>query len=112
MRVKLAAAVFVLAMFIVPNITAAQDQNTDNSTHMITGCLQKSTTATSFTITDENGKLWEVHSKTVQLRPQVGHTVTLTGTIPKQPKNSTDTTPQNHLLVTDVQMVRDSCKQE
>jgi hypothetical protein len=110
MSVKLATAMLALAMVVLPTITTAQD--TDNSTQMITGCLRKGATATSFTVTDENGKSWEVHSKTVQLRPHLGQTVTLTGTIPKPSKDSTDTTPQNHLRVTSLEMVRDSCKQE
>jgi hypothetical protein len=44
----------------------------------------------------------------------VGQTVTVTGTIPKESNggnSSSDTSPQNHLLVTSLKMVRDNCKQ-
>jgi hypothetical protein len=112
MSVKLATAILALAMVALPNIAKAQDQNTDNSTQMITGCLEKGGAANKFQLLDDDGKLWEVRSKTVSLAPHVGQTVTVTGTIPKMPKNSTDTTPQNHLVVTGLQMVRDSCKQQ
>ncbi|MGA3293161.1 MAG: hypothetical protein ABSE45_04160 [Candidatus Acidiferrales bacterium] len=111
MNVKLAIGTFALLTMILPSITAAQDQDTDNATHTVTGCLRQGATPTSFMFSDENGKLWEVHSKTVRLAPHVGHTVELTGTIPKQPKNSTDTSPQDHLVVTSLKMVRDTCKQ-
>jgi hypothetical protein len=97
-------------VYIVPGIAIAQD-NTDNSTQTATGCLQKSPTASIYMLTDENGKAWDLRSRTVPLNMHVGHTVTVTGTIPKDPKGSSDTSPQNHLLVTKLDMVRDSCKQ-
>ena len=112
MSVKLATAILAIAMVALPNIAKAQGQNPDTATHMVTGCLEKGGTATTFVLLDDNGKLWEVRSKKVSLAPHVGQTVTVIGTIPKQPKNSTDTTPQNHLVVTGLQMVRDSCKQQ
>jgi hypothetical protein len=52
-----------------------------------------------------------LRSETVALNAHLGHTVTVSGTIPKPPKDSTDTSPQNHLVVTKLDMVRDSCKQ-
>src|SRR5579863_2058763 len=77
-----------------------QDESTDLKTHTATGCLMKSPVTNTFTITDENGKLWDLRSSTVSLDAHVGHTVTVSGTIPQPPKNSTDTSPQNHLVVT------------
>lgn len=110
MKLKLAIEMLTIAIMAVPGIAAAQDR-TDIKTHTATGCLQKSPIASTYTITDENGKLWDLRSETVSLNAHVGHTVTVSGTIPKESKNSTDTSPQNHLLVTKLDMVRDSCKQ-
>ena len=110
MNLKLAIGILTIAMMAVPGIAVAQD-DTDNSTQTATSCLQKGPTANIYTRTDENGKMWDLRSKTVPLDPHVGHTVTVTGTIPKESKGSSDTSPQNHLLVTKLDMVRDSCKQ-
>jgi hypothetical protein len=97
----------------IPGIAGGQDNqdSTVNSTHTATGCLRKSLDAKIYTLTDENGKLWDLRSSTVSLAAHVGHTVTVTGTIPQDPKGSTDTSPQNHLVVTKLDMVRDNCAQ-
>jgi len=92
-------------------IAQSGSDSTDLKTYTATGCLQKNSVTNVYTITDENGKLWDLRSDTVSLNAHVGHTVTVSGTIPQPPKNSTDTSPQNHLLVTKLDMVRDSCKQ-
>jgi len=117
MEMKLAMGIVAMAMMSLvasPAITHAQD-NASDSTQMVTGCLQKGSSANTFTLTDENGKLWDLRSKTVQLGPHVGHTVTITGKIPQKSKDenksSGDTSPQNHLRVTDLKMVSESCEQ-
>ena len=117
MNLKLAMGVVALgamSLMASPAITHAQD-NASDSTQMVTGCLQKGSNANTFTLTDENGKLWDLRSKTVQLGPHVGHTVTISGTIPQKSKNDNkaagDTSPQNHLRVTDLKMVSESCEQ-
>ena len=45
----------------------------------VTGCLQKGESANEFAIAGENGKTWELTSKTVKLDDHVGHTVTVMG---------------------------------
>ena len=112
MNVKLAVAMLALTMFVLPNIARAQDQNIDNSTHRVTGCLQKGESVSSYKLSDGNGKLWEVYSVTVHLGPHVGRTVRLTGTHPKQTENSNKTTPQNQLFVTHLEVVRYECEQK
>ena len=117
MNLKLTLGILTLAsgafLMTASGIAHAQtdEDSTDLKTHTATGCLQKSPVTNTYTITDENGKLWDLRSDTVSLNAHVGHTVTVSGTIPKPPKDSTDTSPQNHLTVTKVDMVRDSCKQ-
>lgn len=117
MNLKLAIAALTLALaalIVTPPISRAQDNPSDSS-QMITGCLQKGATANTFTLTDENGKLWDLRSKSVQLAPHIGHTVTITGTIPqksnRENKDEGDTSPQNHLRVTNLKMVSESCQQ-
>jgi len=114
MSLKLAIGALALAATLaLPGVSKAQD-NPSDSTQMVTGCLQKS--GNTFTLLDENGKLWDVHSKTVKFAPHVGHTVTLTGTIPQksedQNKQSGDASPQNHLRVTNLKMVSETCEQK
>jgi hypothetical protein len=112
MSFRLAMLVLALAVCIFPNVATPHGQDTDNATHIVTGCLRKGVNAKTFLLSDENGKEWVIHSNGVKLSAHVGHTVTLHGTIPKQPKNSSDTSPQNELVVTRVEMVRDSCTQQ
>jgi hypothetical protein len=115
MNLKLAigaAAIAAITLTAAPITTRAQD-NPDDSTQMVTGCLKKGS-ATTYTLTDENGKLWVLHSKTVQLAPHTGHTVSITGTIPQKSKDDNDTNgntaPQNNLNVTNLKMVSETCE--
>ncbi len=118
MNLKLATAAVALAtmgLTASPGIARAQDDASD-STQMVTGCLQKGSAANTYTLNDENGKLWDLRSKTVQLGRHVGHIVSITGTIPQKSKDenktSGDTSPQNHLRVTSLKMVSDTCQQK
>jgi hypothetical protein len=116
MKLKVAMGVLNIALITVlitaaPKAAIAQEDNIDEATHMATGCLRQGPTANIFLLTDENGKMWDLRSKTVALKAHVGHTVTVTGTIPKPSNDSGDTAPQNHLVVSKVEMVRDNCKQ-
>jgi hypothetical protein len=111
MTIGFTAFILAIALIAAPNFALAQD-NADDSMQMVTGCLQKGPGTGGFSLTDENGKLWDVHSTTIHFAAHVGHTVTLTGTIPQKSKNdgtAPDTSPQNHLNVTDLKMVSDHC---
>jgi len=59
---------------------AKQEQKAADKTKTVTGCLQKGDEAGEFSITGEDGKSWELRSKTVKLEQHVGHQVTVTGT--------------------------------
>jgi hypothetical protein len=61
--------------------TAQKDQKpaTRSKTVTVTGCLQKGHEPGELFITGEDGKTWEVTSKSVRLDEHVGHQVTLTG---------------------------------
>jgi hypothetical protein len=87
----------------------------------VTGCLQKGDESGGFTITDKDGKVWELHSKTVKLGGHVGHTVTVTGSATDRSKaeeakieanESKEAGGKEHadLQVSSLKMVSESCK--
>jgi hypothetical protein len=68
------------SLYAVPQMGDMKaDQGSAGSSQSVTGCLQKGDEAGGFTIAGEDGKVWELHSKKVQLASHVGHTVTVTG---------------------------------
>ena len=52
----------------------------------VTGCLQKGDEAGEFSITGEDGKTWELSSKSVKLDEHVGHQVMVTGSAHRESK--------------------------
>jgi len=87
----------------------------------VTGCLQKGDEPGGFTITGDDGKVWELHSKKVQLADHVGHTVTVTGSAASRSKAQEEKIEANEkkeaggkehgdLRVSSLKMVSDSCK--
>jgi hypothetical protein len=53
MNLKLAIGILAIATMAVPRIAVTQE-NTDDSTDTVTGCLEKSSTANTYMLTDEN----------------------------------------------------------
>lgn len=93
---------------------------TAHSTMHATGCVQKGDEAGGFTLTDENGQVWELHSSKVTLADHVGHKVTVTGHVQhmtkmheaKMEKHETAEAagkPYKDFAVTGMKMVSDSC---
>ena len=87
----------------------------------VTGCLQKGDEPGGFTITGEDGKVWELHSKKVQLADHVGHTVTVTGSAGNRSKAQEEKIEANEkkeagekehgdLRLSSLKMISDSCK--
>ena len=90
----------------------------------VTGCLQKGDEANEFAITGEDGKTWELSSKTVKLAEHVGHRVTISGVPHHETKAEEATEAKTEgketkeaeakeagdLRVTSLKMVSDSCK--
>ena len=107
----LAGIALALALILAGGTALAQDDSTEHSTQTATGCLMKVAASNAYTLTDENGKTWDLRGDNIKLGPHVGHTITVTGTIPKEAKGGNDTSPQNHLVVSKVDKVRDECKQ-
>jgi hypothetical protein len=112
MKRQLRIVLLVLTIFATLNIAHGQD-NPDDSIQRVTGCLRKGPASNPYRLLDHNGKLWNLQSKNIPLAPHVGHMVTVSGTIPQKSDNENDkagdTSPQNDLMVTKLDMVRDTC---
>jgi hypothetical protein len=112
MKNQLRIAMLALAIITILGIANAQD-DPDDSAQRVTGCVRKGADANHYRLLDDNGKLWNLQSKNVSFAPHVGHWVTVSGTIPQKSDNDNDkagdTSPQNDLMVTKLEMVRDTC---
>jgi hypothetical protein len=105
-----AIGILTIAVMIFPGLTAAQD-DADTTPRTATGCLLKRP-GNIYLLTDEDGKSWDLRSENINLSKHVGHTITATGTVAKEKTNGPDTSPQNHLLVTKIDTVRNDCNQQ
>lgn len=63
------------------NSQSKMGQNTMSNHHMmnVTGCLKKGNEEGGYYLTDKDGTLWELSSKTVNLSEHVNHTVSVAG---------------------------------
>jgi len=100
-----------------------QDHKPMTPTKTVTGCLQKGHEAGEFSITGEDGKTWELSSKSVKLDEHLGHQVTVTGSSHHESKAQEKAKEKKegqmekaagkeeyaHLRVTDLKMVRETC---
>jgi len=87
----------------------------------VTGCLQKGLETGGFFVISTDNKHWELYpDKEVSLAEHVGHTVTVTGTVPKrsaaqeeksQPYEKKETAGKQHsdLQVSGVNVVSETC---
>lgn len=86
-----------------------------------TGCLQKGDEPGGFSLTGEDGKVWELSSAKVDLSPHVGHTVTVTGSVAhktkaqevkleKHEKKEVGDKEYGDLKVASLKMVSETCK--
>lgn len=92
-----------------------------SSAQSATGCLQKGDEAGGFSLTGDDGKVWELSSTSVALSDHVGHTVTVTGSVTHKTKTQ-EVKMEAHekkeagdkeygdLKVASLKMVSDSCK--
>jgi hypothetical protein len=97
------------------------DEKAAGSKQSVTGCLQKGDEAGGFTITDKDGKVWELHGKQVKLGDHAGHTVTVSGMTTNMSKAEEEKIEANEkkeaggmehgdLQVSSLKMVSESCK--
>jgi hypothetical protein len=108
--------------------TAAQEksenkieQKATRHPESVTGCLQKGDEAGGFSVTGDDGKMWELRSRSVKLADHVGHKVTVTGTpahhsktheekMEKDEKKEASGKEYGDLRVTSLKMVSESCQ--
>jgi hypothetical protein len=108
--------------------TPAQEKNEEKMEHKsarhtesVTGCLQKGDEAGGYSLTGDDGKMWELRSKSVNLADHVGHKVTVTGSLAHHSKTheeEMETTEKKEaagkeygdLRVSSLKMVSESCQ--
>jgi hypothetical protein len=103
--------------------TAQENQKPATAGTTVTGCLQKGHEPGELSITGEDGKTWDVTSKSVKLDEHVGHLVTLTGSARRESKAQQKAEEKKEgqvekaagkeeygdLRVTDLKMVSETC---
>ena len=101
----------------------AQESPKPATSRTVTGCLQKGHEPGELSITGEDGKTWDVTSKSIKLDQHVGHQVTLTGSAHRESKaqEKAEEKKEGHvekaagkeeygdLRVTDLKMVSETC---
>lgn len=106
-----------------PSTQEKQDHKATSPTKTVTGCLQKGHEAGGFTITGEDGKTWDLSSRSVKLDAHVGHQVTVTGSAHRESKAEEKAEEKKEgqmekaagkeeygdLRVTDLKMVSETC---
>lgn len=114
-----------LSLWLIPLLLlslfalAVQAQETTSKTTSVTGCLQKGTEPGGFTITGEDGVMWELSGKIDAAH--VGHKVTVSGHVVHRSKTEeakvADKEKQEakgkkyaDFQVTSLKMVSDSCQ--
>jgi hypothetical protein len=121
--------VLMAAVAFFPMLLQAQDNSMSNdkgghmstSKETATGCLQKGEEPNGYTLTADDGKIWELQSTKVKLADHVGHKLTVMGTVAKasdamekkkESSETKETEGKEHgdLKVSSVKMVSESCK--
>jgi hypothetical protein len=111
---------FVLAIgaYITPSVSA-QEKSTGGKT-TVTGCLQKGDEPGEYSITGEDGKIYGLRSKAVNLSEHLGHKVTVTGTLRAESAEKEKGEPEENqkkkaaevgdIRVTNLKMVSENCQ--
>jgi hypothetical protein len=103
--------------------TQEKQEHKPNPIKTVTGCLQKGHEPGELSITGEDGKTWDLSSKTVKLDEHVGHQVTVTGSAHRESKaqekaeekkegqveKAAEKEEYGDLRVTDLKMVSETC---
>ncbi|MGA7916582.1 MAG: DUF5818 domain-containing protein [Candidatus Acidiferrales bacterium] len=140
MRKLFTLLALLAAVTFLPSRLPAQDTGNSGqenapaaTTATVTGCLQAGQKAGRFMLTADDGTVYHLRSKSVDLSEHVGHTVTVTGRVgQRRPQEgqapSSSSSPEanaagqsgegqggghahGHMLfVSDLKMVSDSCK--
>jgi hypothetical protein len=106
------------------NNQSGMAKNTMSTHHMVnvTGCLKKGTEDGGYYITDKDGTMWELSSKTVNLAEHVNHIVSISGhemprsqadeaKVAESEKSESGGSKYADLKVAQLKMVSESCSQ-
>ena len=107
------------------NQEQAAAQESAQHTEHVTGCLQKGDEAGEFSVKGEDGKIWGLRSRKVNLSDHVGHKVTVTGSPSHESKAAEKAEEKKEgqvekaagkeeyrdLNVTDLTMISKTCEQ-
>src|SRR5213595_1074758 len=112
----LAVGLLSFGLMSRPAVRAA-DKNEGKSSVTVTGCLSQGDEAKEFSIKDDNGKTYGLFAtRGVNLKPHLGHKVTVTGTPTKEHEGQAKheakagkTEESEHLQVTNLKMVSTTC---
>ncbi len=109
---------FALGMYVTPMASALEKSAGGKAT--ITGCLQKGDEPGEYSVTGEDGKMYGLRSKAVDLSEHLGHKVTVTGTLRAESAQKEKGEAEEHekkeaveagdIRVTNLKMVSDRCK--
>lgn len=98
----------------------AQKGEEKGASKTVTGCLQKGDEADEFSLTGDDGKLYDLRSSSVKLADHVGHKVTVTGSFkPEGDEKDEDEAKESKeggkkeagdINVSKLKMVSESCK--
>ena len=73
--------IFLLTVCVLAFVSSAQQKNGNKGGNKtVTGCLQKGDEADEFSLTGDDGKVYDLKSSSVKLAEHVGHKVTVSGT--------------------------------
>jgi len=109
---------FAIALGVCGTPTASAQEKSTSGKTTVTGCLQKGDEAGEYSITGEDGKMYGLRSKTVNLSEHVGHKVTVTGTLRAESAEKGEAEEHEKkgaveagdIRVTDLKMVSDKCQ--
>ncbi len=115
-NVILLVAVCLALMTCATALSTNQQKGGKKTTSVtVTGCLQKGDEAGEFAITGEDGKNYELVSRTVKLSGHIGHKVSVTGTVAKEESEENEKKEagegwSGRIQVTSLKMVSETCK--
>ena len=120
--------VSVCPVYLSAQESASQEKSEEKMEHKstghtqsVTGCLQKGDESGGFSLTGDDGKMWELRSSKVKLADHVGHKVTVTGSpaqhskaheekMQKDEKKEAAGKEFGDLRVSSLKMVSESCQ--
>lgn len=85
-RPRMPICLLLCACFLAAFAKTGQEAAKKTGSVTVTGCLQKGNALDRFTLTGHNGKAYALRSSSVKLSDHVGHSVTIKGTLKRDPK--------------------------